>query len=131
MNRIIEIDIKGERRALVFNNYARLEIARVLNLDPLHILDAIERMSQRNNLLLLKTLVYAGHCGDCYRRQDTTDLTREEIGEWIGEADEETLYSVFTAFMESEGFGIPAAKEDDKKKAKKTPQTRRSTGPKS
>lgn len=130
MNRIIEVEIKGVKRALVFNNYARLEIARVLNLDPLHILDAIEEMSSRNNLLLLKTLVYAGHCGDCYRRQDTTDLSREEIGEWIGEADEDSLYAVFTAFMESEGLGLPATKEESKKKATKR-STRQSTGQKS
>lgn len=126
MNGIIEVTIKGKKRALVFNNYARVEIAKVLDTDPLRILDSIQELNNRNHLLLLKTLVYAGHCGDCYRRKDTTDLSKEEVGEWIGEADDNALHSVFATFLEAEGFGLP----EDKGKKKAT-VTGRKTGTRS
>lgn len=128
MHKIVEVEIKGKKRALIFNNYARVEIARVLNMDPLHILDSIEELSNRNYLLLLKTLVYAGHCGDCYRRQDTTDLTREDIGEWIGDAHDDILFEVYRAFLDAEGFNLP---KDDKKKVTKATKKPQKRGPKS
>lgn len=117
MNGIVEIEILGKKRALVFNNYARVEIAKHVDVDPLNILDSVQELNERNHLLLLKVLVYAAHCGDCYRRQNVTDLGMDDIGEWLADASEDDLYSVFRAFLDAEGFDLPP--DDLKKKATK------------
>lgn len=125
MNGIVEVEIFGKKRALVFNNYARVEIAKHVDTDPLNILDAVQEMNERNHLLLLKVLVYAAHCGDCYRRQNVTDLSMEDIGEWLAEASEADLYDVFKAFLDAEGFNLPP---DDLKKKKATRKPKKKPG---
>src|SRR5690606_10850177 len=85
-------------------------------------LERIKEVYQHNYLLLLKKIVYAGHLGECYRRQDKTDLTREQIGEWVAEADTSVLFDVFNAFLDSQGGNLPEDKVtgsgDSKKKVK-------------
>lgn len=125
MNGIVEVEIFGKKRALVFNNYARVEIAKHVDVDPLNILDAVQELNERNHLLLLKVLVYAAHCGDCYRRQNVTDLSMEDIGEWLAEASETDLYNVFKAFLDAEGFNLPP---DDLKKKPATRKPKKKTG---
>ena len=124
MTKQIELEILGERRLLVFNNYARVEIAKHIDspADPVTFLQSIERIHNTNSLLLLKILVYAGHCGDCYRRQSVTDLTMDQVGDWIGEANDDALYQVFNTFLEAEGVKLPPDElkdEDDTKKKKR------------
>lgn len=129
MTKQIELEILGERRLLVFNNYARVEIAKHIQTDasedlpePVAFLSAIQRLNDQNSLLLFKVLVYAGHCGDCYRKQNVTDLTMEQIGEWIADATNENLYDVFKVFMDAEGMNLPPdTLPDDGSKKKRTP----------
>src|SRR5690554_5529189 len=111
MTGIIEIEVLGQKRSLRFNNFAKVEISKAISLDATKILDHIQEMAKENHLLLLKLIVWAGHCGDCYRRQDTTDLSKEDIGDWVATASDEVLHGVFSAFLESEGVGIPAPKK--------------------
>lgn len=113
MTGIIEVEILGVKRPLVFNNYARVELSKHFSIDPVDVLSEVQRINNENHLLLLKILVWAGHCGDCYRRQDVTDLTREQIGEWLGDASEDVLYEIFQTFLEAEGYGLS---DDDVKK---------------
>ena len=119
MTGTIEIEIHGVKRALVFNNFARMEIARHMDVDPIKILDSIQELNNRSPLLLIKIIVYAGHCGDCYRRQNVTDLTMDDIGDWVSEADDDTMFAIYKAFMEAEGIGLP---EDSIKKKTETSQ---------
>lgn len=120
MTGIIEVEILGVKRPLVFNNYARVELSKHFSIDPVEVLDSIQELNNRNHLLLLKLLVWAGHCGDCYRRKDATDLTYEEIGDWLGDAPEDVLYGVFTTFLEAEGLGLPDDSIKKKEPVKKT-----------
>lgn len=126
MTGIIEVEILGAKRPLVFNNYARVELGKHFDVDPVNILASVQELNDRNHLLLIKRLVYAGHCGDCYRRQDVTDLTVEQIGEWLGDASDEVLYNVFRTFIESEGFDLP----DDSIKKKAPTKAKRKAGTK-
>lgn len=130
MNGIIEVEILGQKRVLVFNNYARVEISKILGVDPASILDSIQNIINENYLLLIKTLVYAGHVGDCYRRQDTTDLTRDQVAQWIGDAAEEDLYHIFDAFMKAEGFGMDSSETDKKKANPRVSRTKKQAGKK-
>lgn len=127
MTKQIELEILGERRLLVFNNYARVEISNNISISkgdvdrPSEFLNRIKEVYEHNYLLLLKKIIYAGHVGDCYRRQDTTDLTREQIGGWVADADTQTLFDVFNVFLDSQGVNLPTddtQANDDKKKAK-------------
>lgn len=134
MTKQIELEILGERRLLVFNNYARVEISKHIRTDidedlpePVAFLKAIQRINDENNLLLLKVLVYAGHCGDCYRRQNKTDITMEQIGEWIGDASNNDMYSVFRTFMDAEGMGLPPDTLPEDGSKKKTKPGRKSS----
>lgn len=130
MTKQIEIEILGQRRLLVFNNYARVEIVKHLQVDkadelqPSMFLDRIKDAYGHNYLLLLKILVYAGHVGDCYRRQNHTDLTMEQIGEFVAETDTMSLFEVFSVFLDSQGINLPPDKasspDGDKKKVKPT-----------
>lgn len=140
MTKQIELDILGERRILVFNNFARVEIAKHIRTDavedadlpePIAFIKAIERLHEQNSFLLLKTLVYAGHCGDCYRRQNVTDLTLEDIGEWIAEASDAELYQVFNVFLEAEGIGLPPDTLPDDGSKKKPKRGRKSSSSRS
>lgn len=136
MTKQIEFEILGERRLLVFNNYARVEIVKHLQVDkgdelqPSAFLDRIKDAYGHNYLLLLKILVYAGHVGDCYRRQNHTDLTMEQVGEFVADADTMSLFDVFNIFLDSQGVNLPPDKTSSvgggKKKTKPTGQKRSS-----
>ena len=124
MTGIIEVEILGVKRPLVFNNYARVELSKHFSIDPVEVLDSIQKVNEENHLLLLKLLVWAGHCGDCYRRQDTTELTYEDIGNWLGDASEDVLYGIFKTFLDAEGLGLP----DDGIKKKQATTKKRKAG---
>src|SRR5690606_35690435 len=89
---------------------------------PSSFLERVKQVYEHNYLLLLKMIIYAGHLGECYRRQDKTDLTKEQIGEWVADADTSVLFDVFNVFLDSQGVNLPEDKVtgsgDSKKKAK-------------
>lgn len=127
MTKQIELEILGQKRLLVFNNYARVEIANSISVSkgdidkPSDFLERIKEVYQHNYLLLLKKIIYAGHVGDCYRRQDATDLTKDQIAEWVADADTSILFDAFNVFLDSQGVNLPAdgaQPNDSKKKAK-------------
>lgn len=119
MTGIIEVEIHGVKRPLMFNNFATVELSKHLDVDPLRILESVQELNNRNHLLMIKLFVYAGHCGDCYRRQNTTDLTMDEIGDWVATASDDDLYAIYKCFMDAAGLNLP---EDEIKKKPKTPR---------
>lgn len=131
MHGIIKIELGGQERVLRFNNFSREVIANMIlksedgfsaKPDPSEYLKRISELNQKSNLLLLKVLIYGGIVGNDYVTSFNESVTIEEVGEWVADAPEDKLLDVWTAFLESEGFGLksdPQEEEDTPTVAKK------------
>lgn len=122
MNGHVEVEIGGVKRVLMFNNFAREEVSKQLGIDDVNpeiLLGAIQKLSEQNHLLLLKILVFAGHCGYCYRVQNHTELTMSDIGAWVADVGNDEMLRVWHVFLQSEGFGLPEDPAPVGKKVKK------------
>lgn len=136
MNGIHHITLENKQYGIRFNNYARAELRKFFmkegefQLTETQLTERIIEKWKENDVLLLKIIVYAGIVGDSLVKHDTPLLTREEVGAYIGEADEKELYDIWKTFLDAQGIGLnkEAPKEQKKKKAtrKKKTQTKNS-----
>ena len=105
MNGIVRVQLGGQERVLRFNNFANIEIAKVLfqsetaKPDLPKFLDALFALNSKNHFLLLKMLVYAGLIGNDYVVGFSESATSEEVGEWVADASPDVLAKVWESFL--------------------------------
>ncbi|PUZ21807.1 hypothetical protein DCC81_24785 [Chitinophaga parva] len=101
MNGIFEIELGGQLRQLRFNNYARAELGNVFGLDPLEAGQKAAEMFASNYMLAIAYVVFAGLTGAVYATFGTRDFTREQVAEWVGEANVSDLVTAFNMWRQS------------------------------
>jgi hypothetical protein len=113
MNEPFKVNIGGELRSLKFNNFAQLEIAKILfkedpmSSNPAEVVNKLYEISDKNIMLLMKVLVYAGIIGNDYEKGFDSDVSQEMVGEWISNANLANLVGVWETFLNWMGEGIP------------------------
>lgn len=133
MNGIHHITIDDKQYGIRFNNYARTELMNFFKKDDEFQLSEqqfTERLIEKwkeNETGLIKTIVYAGVVGFSLVKHDTPLLSKEQIGEYIGEAKPEEIINIWKVFLASQGIDGNKQPEEQKKKKptkrkKKTPK---------
>lgn len=113
MEKEFKVDIGGELRTLEFNNFSSMEIARILFKDdpmssnPYEVMQKLGVIAENNIMLLLKVLVYAGIVGYDYKNKWETNVTQEEVGEWVAVGNLSQLVGIWKIFLEWAGNDIP------------------------
>lgn len=113
MNEPFKVNIGGELRSLKFNNFAQLEIAKILfkedpmSSNPAEVVNKLYEIADKNIMLLMKVLVYAGIIGNDYEKGFDSDVSQEMVGEWISKANLANLVGVWETFLNWMGEGIP------------------------
>ena len=106
------VNIGGVEKCLRFNNFATIEIAKLLfdgkiyTANPNEVLDKLEEIGNTNSLLLMKYLVYGGVLGHDYETGFKATVTQEEVGKWIANINENDLIGIWDHFLESFGVGL-------------------------
>lgn len=106
------INLGGVERCLRFNNFATIEIAKLLfdgkiyTANPNEVLDRLEAIGNENSLLLMKYLIYGGVLGYDYETGFKATISQEEVGKWIANISENDLVGIWDHFLESFGVGV-------------------------
>jgi|GEM_PF-2186593 len=99
---IVEIQIGGKYRTIRFNNWQKEALGKLYGADPL---EAGQKMVERwgdSLLSLAADLVYTGLIGDYRVKLKDLDFTREQVMEWVGDADDKELATVINTWSETE-----------------------------
>lgn len=127
----IKVTISNQEKYLRFNKYANVELYKILFENPFaspemgELLEKCNEILQSNQMLFMRSLIYAGICGNDYAKGALKpSVTLEEVSELVAEmsADEyaDFFYSVWNAFFDSMGVNLEKvgelAQEDEKKK---------------
>src|SRR5690606_33063566 len=119
MNGIVRVQLGGQERVLRFNNFANIEIAKVLfnsetaKPDLPNFLDALFALNQKNHYLLLKMLVYAGIIGNDYVVGFNESVTIEQVGEWVADLSAQDSNKIWDSFVEASGLSLATDKEKE------------------
>ena len=134
MTNPILIELGGKERVIRFNQYANIELYKLLfddgfkNPDMNLLLDKCNDMIKQNYMLFYKALIYSGIVGNDYASNlFKPSATIEEVGEWVGQMSQEELrdffMKVWNTFFEEMGVNLEKIKElesedseDEKKK---------------
>lgn len=101
MNGRIEITLGGKIRTLRFNNYAREQMGRIFQGDPLEAVKMILDKLKDYPTKAMVDLVYAGLVGAYEARETPIDFVRADVAEWVGDADNAELGKVFDTWVDS------------------------------
>jgi len=99
---ITEIQLGGKYRSIRFNNWQKEALGKLYGADPL---EAGQKMLERwgdSMMSLAADLVYTGLIGDYRVKLRDIDFSREEVMEWVGDAQNEDLATVINAWSETE-----------------------------
>lgn len=132
MNGIHHITLNGKEYRIRFNNYARAELRKFfmkegeVSLTETQLTERIVEKWQENEVLLLKIIVYAGIVGDSLVTGFESKLSQNEVGEYIGEADNDELFKIWRIFLDAQGLNVekdeqPKEQKKKKKKVKRKP----------
>ena len=111
---ISELNIKlgGSTRCLRFNNFAVIEIAKLLfdgkvyTANPNEVLQRLEEIGADNSMLLMKYLVYGGILGNDYEVGFKATVTPQDVGKWLGSVSDDQLIGIWECFLNSMGADI-------------------------
>lgn len=112
-----------------FNNYARIEIAKVIGeasgkafeaISHADILATVGKMAADNHLALMRHIIWAGVLGVAYAKDELPAISRGELFEAIAIADQDEVYSAWKVFLSAMGMNLTAP-ESEKKKIPKSP----------
>jgi hypothetical protein len=112
MNHIIYINLGGVERCLRFNNFAIIEISKMvfesgyLSANPNDFLDKLQEIADMNTFLLMKILIYGGIVGNDYIVGFKPSITSDEVGELVANVDEKELVGIWDTFVKSMGIDI-------------------------
>ena len=133
MQGITRINLGGKERVLRFNNFANIEIAKVLfnsetaKPDLPNFLDALFKLNAKNHYLLLKMLIYSGIIGNDYVVGFQESVTIEEVGEWVADLKPEDSSKVWESFIDASGLTLK--QDEDKEKEDDTTHTSKKKHP--
>ena len=124
MTNPIKIELGGKERIIRFNQYANIELYKLLfengfaSPDMSLLLDKCNEMINQNHMLFYKALIYSGIVGNDYASNlFKPTATIEEVGEWVGQMSQEELtdffMKVWNTFFEEMGVNLERLKELD------------------
>ena len=106
----MKVTIGGKELKLKFNNFAHIELAKLLFPDkhliynPNDVVDRLSEISESNPLLLMKYLIYAGVAGHDMETGFTVNITHGEIGELLGRSEFNETIAVWDEFLKAMGL---------------------------
>jgi len=115
MNGRIIVTIAGKEVKLWFNNYSKIEIANALlpkdkGMNPrpeeVQLIEAINKMSHENYMLLLRVVVNAGIKGQAYGTETEVQIKSNVVAGFIASATNEEIYSIWFTFLQAYGFDL-------------------------
>lgn len=101
MNGRIEIMLGGQLRTLRFNNYAKEQLGKIFGSDPLEAVQTLLDKLKESPVKAMVDLTYAGLIGAYEAREIPIDFVRADVAEWVGDADDTDMASVFNAWLDS------------------------------
>lgn len=118
----INISLGGQDRTIRFNQYANIELYKILlddgfaSPDMSILLDKCNDMIKQNYMLFYKALIYSGIVGNDYASNKfKPSATIEEVGEWVGQMDQQELteffMQVWNLFFAEMGVNLEKIKE--------------------
>lgn len=122
MTNPIKIELGGKERIIRFNQYANIELYKLLfdngfeSPDMSLLLDKCNDMIKQNYMLFYKALIYSGIVGNDYASNlFKPSSSIEEVGEWVGQMSQEELteffMKVWNTFFEEMGVNLEKIKE--------------------
>jgi hypothetical protein len=122
MTNPIKIELGGKERIIRFNQYANIELYKLLfdngfeSPDMSLLLDKCNNMIKQNYMLFYKALIYSGIVGNDYASNlFKPSASIEEVGEWVGQMSQEELteffMKVWNTFFEEMGVNLEKIKE--------------------
>jgi hypothetical protein len=122
MTNPIKIELGGKERIIRFNQYANIELYKLLfdngfeSPDMSLLLDKCNDMIKQNYMLFYKALIYSGIVGNDYASNlFKPSASIEEVGEWVGQMSQEELteffMKVWNTFFEEMGVNLEKIKE--------------------
>ncbi|MFB6456482.1 hypothetical protein ACE38W_14510 [Chitinophaga sp. Hz27] len=103
MNGKISITLGGELRHLWFNNYSRGEVKNLYGIDPSEIGKAFFEKAQANPFRAFEDLLWMGFIGYYYGSRQEMPYSKQQIAEWVAEADNDELVRVWNLWTEWSG----------------------------
>ena len=136
MHGITRVNLGGQERVLRFNNFANIEIAKVLFKDETakpdlpKFMEKLFELNAKNHFLLLKMLIYAGIIGNDYIVGFDESVSIEEVGEWVADLSPDDANKIWETFMEASGLTLTdkekeEVEETDTKKKHLSPTKKR------
>lgn len=122
MTKAIKIELGGKDRLIRFNQYANIELYKLLfddgfaSPDMSLLLDKCNDMIKQNYMLFYKALIYSGIVGNDYSSNlFKPSATLEEVGEWVGQMNQQELtdffVKVWNTFFEEMGVNLEKIRE--------------------
>jgi hypothetical protein len=106
----MKVTIGGKELNLKFNNFAHIELAKLLFpekhliYNPNDVVDKLSEISEANPLLLMKYLIYAGVAGYDMETGFAVTVSHREIGELLGKSHFNETISVWDEFLKAMGL---------------------------
>ncbi|WP_343692763.1 hypothetical protein [Chitinophaga sp.] len=116
---IIELELGGKARTLRFNNWQKEALGKIVGTDPLEAGQLISSKLNESPLLVVCDLVYTGLIGNYRVQMKDLDFTRQDVAEWIGDADNAILGKVFDAWLDASGLRQILPEQPDTEDSKK------------
>lgn len=129
MTQPIEIKIGEETRFLRFNQYANIELYKLLFNDPFanpdmgELLEKANQMIKDNHMLFYKAVIYSGIVGYDYASEMwQPSVTLQEVGEAVGNMTPNDLHDFFIAvwnnWFDAMGVNLEEIKGSEPEKKK-------------
>lgn len=118
MNGIHHITIEGNKYGIRFNNFANTELFNFFKREDEYsithkqLTERIIEKHKENESILLKIIVYAGIVGNSLLKHDAPELTKEQVAEYIAEANPDELIKIWKVFLDSQGFSLEHESSD-------------------
>lgn len=117
---IVEIKLGGKHRTLRFNNYQKEELGRLYGSDPVESSQILAQKWAKSAMRAACDLIYTGLVGDYEVKLKDRDFTREDVAEWVGDAEDQEIAKVVNAWAETDAVrSIIKAKNGEEGDAKK------------
>lgn len=117
---IVEIKLGGKYRTLRFNNYQKEELGRLYGSDPVESSQILSQKWAKSAMRAASDLIYTGLVGDYEAKLKDRDFTREDVAEWVGDAEDQEIAKVVNAWAETDAVrSIIKAKNGQESDAKK------------
>jgi hypothetical protein len=114
----MQVTIGGKELRLKFNNFAHIELAKLLFPDkhliynPNDVVERLNEIGESNPLLLMKYLIYAGVAGNDLETGFSVGISHTEIGELLGKSEFNETIKVWDEFLKAMGLNALEGVED-------------------